>query len=118
LILVDTSVWIDHFRGTSNALVELLERGEVLMHPFVVGELACSNLKDRGDVLGLLQQLPSCTLAEHEEILMFIETRKLFGRGIGYVDSHLLASAAMQRAALWTRDHRLQAVANDLDLPQ
>ncbi|MGH8141737.1 MAG: type II toxin-antitoxin system VapC family toxin [Steroidobacteraceae bacterium] len=118
MILVDTSVWIDHFRGTSNALAEVLERGEVLMHPFVVGELACGSLKDRSDVLDLLQQLPSCVLAEHEEVLMFIETRKLFGRGIGYVDAHLLASAAMQRAALWTRDRRLQSVAGDLNLAQ
>lgn len=116
MILVDTSVWIDHFRGISDALAEVLERGEVLMHPFVLGELACGNLKERGDLLDLLRQLPSCALAEHEEVLMFIETRKLFGRGIGYVDAHLLASAAMQRTALWSRDQRLRLVADDLGL--
>lgn len=117
MILVDTSVWVDHLRDGAPALAAALEQGSVLMHPFVLGELACGNLKNRGEVLRLLGDLPAAPLATDPEALDYIERRALMGRGIGYVDVHLLASAALVAAArLWTRDKRLAAVAADLKL--
>ena len=117
MILVDTSVWVDHLRDGAPALAAVLEQGRVLMHPFVLGELACGNLKNRGEVLRLLGDLPAAPLATDPEALDYIERRALMGRGIGYVDVHLLASAALAGAArLWTRDKRLAAVAADLKL--
>jgi predicted nucleic acid-binding protein len=115
VILVDTSVWIDHLRGSDAALMAALERGEVLMHPFVLGELACGNLRNRREVLNLLGRLPAAPTATDAEALAFIERRALMGRGIGYIDVHLLASVAIAGTArLWTRDGRLAAVAGEL----
>lgn len=115
MILVDTSVWVDHFRRGDAQLADLLERGAVVMHPFVVGEIACGNLRDRSSILELLQDLPSVVVAEGEEVLGFIERLALHGKGIGYVDVHLLASVALtQGASLWTRDKRLRAAATGL----
>lgn len=117
MILVDTSVWIDHLRKGMPALAAALNEGRVLMHPFVLGELACGNLKDRVDVLQLLQELPKAPNATDTEALSFIEQRKLMGKGIGYIDVHLLASTALTGTArLWTKDQRLAAVAVKLDL--
>ena len=117
MILVDTSVWVDHLRAGAPALAAALEQGSVLMHPFVLGELACGNLKNRGEVLRLLGDLPAAPMATDPEVLNYIERRALMGRGIGYVDVHLLASVALAGAAhLWTRDKRLAAVAADLKL--
>jgi predicted nucleic acid-binding protein len=116
VILVDTSVWVDHLRAGNAALAGLLGRGSVLMHTFIIGEIACCRLVDRTSTLGLLQDLPAAAIAEPDEVLRFIEHRKLHGRGIGYVDVHLLASAAIAGARLWTRDRRLRAVAGDLAL--
>ena len=117
MILVDTSVWVDHLRDGTPALAAALEQGRVLTHPFVLGELACGNLKNRGEVLQLLGELPAAPMATDPEALDFIERRALMGRGIGYVDIHLLASVALAGTAqLWTRDKRLAAVAGDLDL--
>ena len=117
MILVDTSVWVDHLRDGAPALAAVLEQGSVLMHPFVLGELACGNLKNRGEVLRLLGDLPAAPVATDPEALNYIERSALMGRGIGYVDVHLLASAALAGAArLWTRDKRLAAVAADLKL--
>ncbi len=117
MILVDTSVWIDHLRAGAPALAAALEQGRVLMHPFVLGELACGNLKSRGEVLKLLGELPAAPVATAPEALDFIERRALMGRGIGYIDVHLLASVALAGTAqLWTRDKRLAAVAADLEL--
>ena len=117
MILVDTSVWVDHLRDGAPALAAALEQGSVLMHPFVLGELACGNLKNRGEVLRLLGDLPAAPLATDPEALNYIERRALMGRGIGYVDVHLLAAVALAGAArLWTRDKRLAAVAADLKL--
>jgi predicted nucleic acid-binding protein len=117
VILVDTSIWIDHFRDTDPALAAALERGQVLMHPFVRGELACGNLRNRREVLELLGQLPAAPSATDAEALAFIERRALMGRGIGYIDAHLLASVALTGTArLWTRDRRLAAVAAELNL--
>ena len=115
MILVDTSVWVDHFRRSDARLARLLERGTVVMHPFVVGEIACGNLADRGSILGLLRNLPAATMAEADEVLGFIERHDLHGRGVGYVDVHLLAAVALTSGAtLWTRDKRLRAAAEDL----
>lgn len=117
MILVDTTVWIDHLRSGEPALSDALEGGGVLMHPFVLGELACGNLENRCEVLRLLGDLAPAPTAKDPEALDFIERRALMGRGIGYIDVHLLASAALDGAArLWTRDRRLAAAAKELDL--
>lgn len=117
MILADTSVWIDHLRSGDEKLASLLHDGLVLIHPFVVGELACGNLRDRESVLGLLQALPRATVATDTEVLFFIERHALMGQGIGYIDAHLLASASLSRTArLWTRDARLGKVAVEMGL--
>lgn len=117
MILVDSSVWVAHLRNNESALVELLNTGRVLSHPFVIGELACGNLKNRKAVLSLLQNLPAAPVATAEEALFFIESHGLMGRGIGYVDTHLLASVSLAGTGLlWTRDKRLNAVAGSMRL--
>ncbi len=117
MILVDTSVWIDHLRSGEQRLSEALEGERVLMHPFVLGELACGNLGDRSRVLRLFAELPTAPTATDPEALEFIERRALMGRGIGYLDVHLLASTALHGdARLWTRDRRLAAAATELEL--
>jgi len=116
MVLVDTSVWVDHFRRGSDALASLLEDGEVACHPFVIGELACGNLRDREDTLALLAELPSLPKADDEEVLLFIERERLMGRGLGLLDMHLLASCALAGVPLWTRDARLAEAANALGL--
>jgi predicted nucleic acid-binding protein len=116
LILVDTSVWGDHLRRGDAGLVELLDRSAVVMHPFVVGEIACGGLRDRDLVLDLMQDLPAALVATPDEVLKFIGIHALHGKGIGYVDVHLLASVALTPgASLWTRDARLQQMAVSLD---
>lgn len=117
MILVDTSVWIDHLRSGDQALAKALEGGLVMMHPFVLGELACGNIENRREVLRLLGDLPAAPTATDPEALDLIERRALMGRGIGYVDVHLLASTALAGVGwLWTRDRRLAAVAAELEL--
>jgi len=117
VILVDTSVWIDHLRSGEPALATALERGRVMMHPFVLGELACGNLENRREVLRLLGALPAAPTATDPEALDFIEHRALMGRGLGYIDVHLLASTALAAdARMWTRDRRLAAAAAELEL--
>lgn len=115
MILVDTSVWIDHLRAGDLELASLLERREALAHPWVTGELALGQLSNRQEVLRLLGALPSAPVATAQEVLTLIETHRLFGLGIGYVDVHLLASTLLTgEARLWTRDQRLAAVASRL----
>jgi len=117
VILVDTSIWIDHLRSGEPALATALEGGRVLMHPFVLGELACGNLNKRSEVLRLLRDLPMAPTATDPEVLVLIESRALVGRGIGYIDVHLLASTALEGVAwLWTRDRRLAETAAELEL--
>jgi predicted nucleic acid-binding protein len=117
VILVDTSVWVDHLRLGDVQLAILLNSSQVLMHPFVVGELACGNLGNRAEVLGLLALLPRATVANDEETLFFIERHELMGRGIGYVDAHLLAAVSLNGGTqLWTRDKRLWAVASTMQI--
>ena len=111
MVLVDTSVWIDHFRQGGNKLVGLLENNLVLMHPFIVGELACGHLRNRDEILALLHELPQITVATDTEVLHFIAQRDVKARGVGYLDMHLLASVELHsQASLWTRDKRLAAV--------
>jgi predicted nucleic acid-binding protein len=114
LILVDTSVWVDHLRRGDAQLVDLLESNAVIMHPFVIGEIACGNLSDRALTLDLFHHLPGATVADTDEVLGYIERHRLHGKGIGYVDIHLLASTAISGAKLWTRDKRLLLVAREL----
>ncbi len=117
MILVDTSVWVDHLRSSEPKLVAVLEGGRVMTHPFVVGELACGNLKNRGDILKLLGDLPAAPTAADIEVLEFIERRALMGRGIGYIDVHLLAAAVLSGdTRLWTRDKRLADAAKELGI--
>jgi predicted nucleic acid-binding protein len=113
VILVDTSVWVEHLRRGLTRLARLLQEGEVLIHPWVIGELACSNLSNRSQALELLQGLPAATVASDAEVLLLIERDQLMGRGIGYVDAHLLASARLSHCRLWTQDRRLAAVAQE-----
>lgn len=113
MILVDTSIWIDHLRSGSPALASLLQSDVVCTHDFVIGELACGNLRNRGEVLGLLQSLPRLSAATEEETLFFIEQQHLMGRGIGYIDAHLLAAAVIGDIPIWTKDKSLMAIAEE-----
>jgi predicted nucleic acid-binding protein len=114
LILVDTSVWVDHLRRRDAQLANLLDANSVLMHPFVVGEIACGSLADRALTLDLLLNLPAALVAEPDEALIYLDQHSLHGKGIGYIDVHLLASAAISGAKLWTRDKRLRLVSREL----
>jgi predicted nucleic acid-binding protein len=111
MVLADTSVWIDHLRRAETALVELLNEGAVAVHPFVLGEISCGNLRNRDLILKSLSALPSPTLATHAEVIRLVEERKLWGQGVGWVDVHLLASALLSGCVLWTRDARLNRTA-------
>jgi predicted nucleic acid-binding protein len=116
LILVDTSVWVDHLRRGDARLRALLENARVLAHPFVIGEIACGSLSDRKVVLDLLRHLPVAAVAETEEALAFIDRHRIHGKGLGYVDVHLLAAVALTPdSSLWTRDKRLHGIAVILD---
>jgi predicted nucleic acid-binding protein len=115
MILADTSIWIDHFRSGSGLLAARLERQEILIHPFILGELMLGGLGTRKDVIGDLRALPHVAVATPEEVETLIEGTPLYGRGIGYVDAALLASARLHGAArLWTKDRRLALVAVDM----
>jgi predicted nucleic acid-binding protein len=117
VILADSSVWVDHLAGRNRELAALLDAGMVLTHPFVIGELALGELRQRVLVLGALSNLPRAAVATQTEVLHFIERQRLFGRGIGYVDVHLLAAVRLTPgAALWTRDRRLHGAAEQLGL--
>ena len=107
MVLVDTSVWVDHLRRGVVGLDTPLSEGQVLCHPFVVGELACGNIKNRLEILSLLQTLPSVRTAEEDEVLQVIEKNRLMGKGLGYIDVHLLASSLLSHVPLWTFDKRL-----------
>ena len=117
MILVYTSVWVQHFRDRDAILVELLEQGAALTHPFVIGELALGNLRQRELVLRMLSRLPAATVATNAEVLGFIDRNALFGRGVGYVDVHLLAATRLTAGSqLWTLDKRLNDVAVELGM--
>ena len=113
MILLDTSVWVDHLRLGDALVVQVLESGQAAVHSFVIGELACGNLKSRAGVIGLLQALSQVPTATDDEVLYFIDKHQLMGRGIGYVDAHLLAASTISGSLLWTRDKRLKSVATE-----
>ncbi len=114
MTLVDTSVWVAHLRAGNARLAELLRTGEVLCHPFVIGELACGNLRNRQEVLVLLAALPQVSVADHGEVMTLLESSRLFGCGLGWVDLHLLTSALLSHCGLWTLDRPLQHAATAL----
>jgi predicted nucleic acid-binding protein len=116
MVLVDTSIWVDHLRTGIKHLEKLLLNAEVACHRFIIGELACGNLKNRDEILVLLQALPSPPAVDHQEFLYFIDKHRLMGRGIGFVDVHLLASAKIANLPIWTADNRLKAAAKNLSL--
>jgi predicted nucleic acid-binding protein len=117
MVLIDTSVWVAHLQRSNADLVALLNHGQILAHPFVIGELALGSLQQRSTVLEALQNLPACAIATDAEVFGFINTNTLYGIGIGYVDVHLLAATRLTPTAkLWTLDKRLQAAATRLEL--
>jgi predicted nucleic acid-binding protein len=116
VVLIDTSVWISHFREGQPVLIDLLSEGLVVMHPFVSGELACGNLKNRAVILSDLAALPAAKRASEREVMSLIEERRLWGRGLGWVDVHLLAAALISNCRLWTLDKKLGSAATELKL--
>ena len=114
-VLVDTSVWVEFIRAGNAQLFELLQKGQVLMHDMVIGEIACGSAPSRKERLQAMNNLPKIVMAEHSEVLGFIDKHQLFGCGVGYVDNHLLAACILQAdCALWSRDKRLRAAAERL----
>jgi predicted nucleic acid-binding protein len=116
MVLVDTSVWIAHLRHGAMGLEALLQGGRVVCHPCIVGELACGNIRNRSEIISLLQRLPGAIRAGHEEVMQFIEHHGLMGKGLGYIDMHLLASARLTGITFWTLDKRLNEVSKKLGL--
>ncbi|WP_447599793.1 type II toxin-antitoxin system VapC family toxin [Nitrospira sp. Nam80] len=116
MILVDTSVWIHHFRTGSEQLQSLLSEEQVFCHPFIAGELACGTLRNRHEILTLLGALPQARVLEHDEVLHFLDGRRLYGRGLGWIDVHILASALLTGCALWSLDGPLLRAAATLNL--
>lgn len=116
MVLVDTSVWVSHLRAGKPALEKLLLAAEVACHPFILGELACGNIRNRAEVLSLLRALPMAPVVTQEEFLHFVDSHKLAGVGIGFVDVHLLASSRLGGIALWTEDRKLSQAARRLEL--
>jgi predicted nucleic acid-binding protein len=116
VILVDTSVWIDHWRRGNSRLAAALELGRVIAHPFVIGELACGTMPRRSSTLSLLEALPVVLTARHDEVMTLIERHRIAGTGLGWVDAHLLASAALSGTPLWTLDRPLRRAAERLDV--
>ncbi|MBA7661281.1 Ribonuclease VapC32 [subsurface metagenome] len=114
MVLVDTSVWVSHLREGNPRLVSLLNDGDVVCHPFIIGELSCGNLRNRSEILSLLRSLPMVNQAEHEEVLQFVESNDLMGRGLGYVDVHLLASAVLFGVPIRTLDRKLRMASSKL----
>ena len=112
MVLVDSSIWISHFRKGEPRLRELLLEGRVICHPFVIGELACGNLGNRKEILSRLKALPKAEVASHDEVLRLIERDGLMGKGAGFIDMHLLASALLSKARLWTADKGLRKVSD------
>ena len=116
MILVDTSIWIDHLNNSDNELIVLLNSSRVCIHPFIIGELSCGNISNRSEILTLLKALPRIDPALENEVFTLIETKKLFGIGLGYIDVHLLTSALINNVRIWTRDKNLKKVTNKLKL--
>ena len=117
IVLVDTSVWIDHQRGLAPHLTDLLAREEAAIHSGIIGELACGSLADRASYMRFLRRLPQVSSASDSEVLFFLEVHQLFGRGAGFVDLHILTAASINRVPLWTHDLRLAKLAAQLNVP-
>jgi len=111
MVLVDTSIWVSYLKSGNVRFKELLQDGKVISHPFIIGELACGNLKNRREILSLLNALPGAVTASHEEVLQLIENHRLMGLGLGYVDVHLLAAALLTTVPLWSNDRNLREAA-------
>lgn len=118
MILVDTSIWVDHLRRGDRELAIALESGEVVCHDFVIGELACGRLSARAEILKLLGALPRAPVVTHEEVISFVERHNLAGVGIGWIDAHLLTSARLEQLELWTRDAQLRRAALRIGVAQ
>ena len=116
MVLVDTSIWVIHLRQGSRKLEKLLIDAEVMCHPFIIGELACGNLKNRSEIISSLQSLPMAPKIEFDEFLFFIDRNDLMGKGVGFVDVHLLAAAQLAGVTLWTADKKLKSMADQLEL--
>ena len=116
MVLVDTSIWVLHLREGNEKLVTLLNNGDVMCHPFIVGELACGNIKNRATILSLLQLLPMAVQVENEEVLQYIEANTLMGKGLGYVDMHLSASAVLSGVPIWTLDKNFAKIIEKLNI--
>ena len=114
--MVDTSIWIDHFNKSDKELTKLLDAGLVCIHPFIIGELACGNISNRSEILALLNALPLAETAFDHEVYTLIESKKLYGIGLGFIDVHILASALIHNVKIWTRDKSLKKVAVNLDI--
>ena len=116
MVLVDTSVWVNHLRHGNARLKTLLEDAEVACHPMIIGEIACGGLHQRREILTLLEALPTVVVADHREVLHFIDEKLLAGAGIGYIDAHLLASAFLSDTRIWTEDNHLKKAAGMLKI--
>ena len=116
MVLVDTSVWVEHLRSGNIRLENLLNEGQVACHLFIAGELACGNLSNRVEILSLLQALPLADHADHDEVMQFIENYSLMGKGLGYIDMHLMVSASLTQIPIWTFDKKLKEVSSKLGL--
>ena len=114
MILVDTSIWVDHLRKSNRDLVYLLEQSQVLVHPWIIGELVCGNLANRKDLLMLFSSMPAVRVVSDVEVFELIEARRLFGKAVGWVDMHLLAAAIIEDIKLWTGDNKLKRIAASL----
>jgi predicted nucleic acid-binding protein len=116
MVLVDTSIWVDHFNHKNDKLEILLFEDQVVIHPYIIGELSCGNFKNRNLIISLLKALPKVSLISIDEFYMFIEKHKLYGIGLGYVDIHFLASAYISNCSIYTRDKSLSSAANQLGI--
>jgi predicted nucleic acid-binding protein len=116
MVLVDTSVWVSHFRHKNNRLENLLSQELVYCHPFIISELACGHLHNRNEILDLMRELPAATQATDQDVLIFIEKHRLAGKGLGIVDIHLLASTSLSGLLIWTEDKRMRLVARHLHI--
>lgn len=117
MVLIDTSVWIEHLRGKTEVVEDLLTANEVIIHPFIIGEIACGNFTNRGEVLSMLHRLPALSVTDDSLVLYFIDQNKLAGSGMGYIDAHLLASAVLEPPTrVLTLDKRFRAAAEAMEL--
>jgi len=116
MILVDTSVWIDHLHSVNEDLKELLLSSQVCIHPYILGELSCGNISNRNELLSLLRALPRIDAVLDEEVFVLIEDKRLYGMGLGFIDIHLLASALIHHVLIWTKDKSLQRVAKEFGI--